>query len=73
MTGEIGQVLEERSGQLYAYRVNSSAVYLGTRNAAELGAAVGIGVIAGGTYSCVARNGNANKSVEITVVIQRKH
>ncbi len=65
--------MEERSGQLYAYRVNSSAVYLGTRNTAELGAAIGIGMIAGGMYVCVARNGNANRSVSITVEVKRKY
>ena len=73
MSGEFQQVLGEISGQLYAYRVNSSAVYLGTRNAAELGAAIGIGMSAGGMYVCVARNGNADKRVVITVTVNCKH
>ena len=63
----------EMRGQLYAYRVNSSAVYLGTRNAAELGAAIGLGETAQGTYSCVARNENARRSVNITVQVNGMH
>lgn len=71
-SGEIRQVLEETSGQLYSYRVNSSAAYLGTRNVAELGAAIGIGSGAAGVYVCVARNGNADKNVTITVAVNGK-
>lgn len=63
------QVSMEQSGQLYAYRVNSSAVYLGTRNAAEFGAAIGIGVIADGTYTCIAQNRNESASVNLTVTV----
>ena len=66
------QVSEESSGQLYAYRVNSSAVYLGTRNAQEFGAAIGIGIVANGTYNCNAQNLNEVNSKEITVIVQSK-
>lgn len=71
MTG-FSQVSGEISGQLYAYRVNSSAVYLGTRNAKEFGAAIGIGIVASGTYSCSAQNLNEVRSQNITVIVQCK-
>ena len=63
------QVSMERSGQLYAYRANTSSIYLGTRSGSEFGAAIGIGVVADGTYICIARNINesANVSIEINV------
>lgn len=71
MTG-FSQVSGEISGQLYAYRVNSSAVYLGTRNAKELGAEIGIGIVAKGTYNCSAQNINEVSSKNITVNVQCK-
>ncbi len=72
-SAEFSEAVGETSGQLYAYRVNSSAVYLGTRNAAELGASIGIGVNGGGTYVCVAQNGNADKNVTIVVEVLCKY
>lgn len=66
------QVSMERSGQLYAYRVNSSAVYLGTRNARELGAAIGIKPVASGKYVCIAENSNETDSVNLTVAVISK-
>lgn len=64
------QVSMEQSGQLYAYRVNSSSVYLGTRNAGEFGAAIGVGVIANGSYMCIAQNRNESASVNLAVTVE---
>ena len=52
-------VPNEQVGQLYAYRINDSAVVLGTRRASTFGASIGIGSIANGTYRCLAENDNA--------------
>ena len=64
------QVPMEQSGQLYAYRVNPSSAYLGTRRAEEFGAAIGIGLNAGGEYMCIARNRNENASVTLEVDVE---
>ena len=48
-------------------------MYLGTRHALELGAAIGIGMHAGGRYTCLAQNGNANRSVTIEVQVNGKY
>ena len=60
-------VPNEQVGQLYAYRINDSAVVLGTRRASTFGASIGIGSAASGTYRCVAENDNAN-SEDITTI-----
>jgi hypothetical protein len=62
----------EESGQLYAYRANSNSVYLGTRTAHELGAAIGIGSIANGTYICIAENRNESANVTLDVAVESK-
>lgn len=62
----------ERVGQLYAYRINSSAVVLGTRKAGTFGASVGIGSVAEGQYQCLAENVNAKSNVRITISVLSK-
>ena len=58
---------DEIAGQLYAYRLNRSAVILGTRDENVFGAAVGIGALASGRYSCSAENSKINRSVEVAI------
>ena len=60
-------VPNEQVGQLYAYRINDSAVVLGTRRASTFGASIGIGSLANGTYRCLAENDNTNSQRIITV------
>ena len=72
-TTNFSQVPMEKSGQLYAYRINSSVVYLGTRDSAEFGASIGIKAIANGTYTCIVRNINENASQSITVAVLSKY
>lgn len=62
----------ETSGQLYAYRASSTSVYLGTRNAMEFGAAIGIGTVASGEYICTAQNRNESANVSLTVTVEGK-
>ena len=69
---DFSQVPMERSGQLYAYRVNSSAVFLGTRTAEEFGAAIGIKPVANGNYICTARNRNESASLSIAVTAEER-
>ena len=57
----------EQVGQLYAYRINASAVILGTRRASVFGASIGIGAVAGGKYRCLAENAIANSRLEISI------
>lgn len=59
---------DEKPGQLYAYRYNETTVVLGTRDAKFLGADVGIGPIASGSYVCRTINNNC-VSVEKTLVV----
>ena len=65
-------VPNEQIGQLYAYRINDSAVVLGTRRASTFGASIGIGSVASGTYWCLAENDNANSQRIITLYINSK-
>ena len=65
-------VPNEQVGQLYAYRINDSAVVLGTRRASTFGASIGIGSVASGTYRCLAENDNANSQNIITISINSK-
>ena len=58
---------DEQVGQLYAYRINDSAVILGTRESSTFGASIGIGSVAGRTYQCLAENANANRDSRITI------
>ena len=60
-------VSNEQVGQLYAYRINSSAVVLGTRRASTFGASIGIGSVANGIYKCLAENDNARSQNIITI------
>ena len=60
---------QERPGQLYAYRYSNTTVVLATRNASFLGAKVGIGNIATGTYKCRAQNTNATSERELTIIV----
>ena len=62
----------EQVGQLYAYRINSSAVVLGTRKAGTFGASVGIGSVAQGQYQCLAKNVNAKSNARITISVSSK-
>lgn len=66
---EFSVVPGEQVGQLYAYRINNSAVVLGTRKAGTFGASIGIGSVAQGRYQCHAENVNANSNVEITIFV----
>lgn len=72
MTDIFRQVSGERSGQLYSYRINSSVAILGTRNEREFGASIGIGIVASGTYICIAQNGNENNNVSLEVIVSSK-
>ncbi len=65
-------VPNEQVGQLYAYRINDSAVVLGTRRASTFGASIGIGSVASGTYQCLAENDNANSQSIINVNVTSK-
>ena len=65
-------VPNEQVGQLYAYRINDSAVVLGTRRASTFGASIGIGSVASGTYRCLAENDNANSESIITINVTSK-
>jgi hypothetical protein len=65
-------VPNEQVGQLYAYRINDSAVVLGTRRASTFGASIGIGSVASGTYRCLAENDNANSQHIIIISINSK-
>ena len=60
------------AGQLYAYRISDFEVILRTRDDDTLGAAVGIGEVASGTYICEARNANRNVAVNFTVQVTSK-
>lgn len=60
-------VSHEEVGQLYAYRLNRSAVILGTRDSRTFGAAIGIGAMADVSYRCLASNANVNRSVELSI------
>ena len=62
----------EQVGQLYAYRINTSAVVLGTRKAGTFGASIGIGSVAQGQYQCLAENVNAKSDVGITISVLSK-
>ncbi len=62
-------VTGEAVGQLYSYRLNDSAVYLGTRRRIEFGASIGIGNIADGLYTCFAKNENENNTLEISITV----
>lgn len=70
--GTPSQVQGERAGQLYAYRINTSAVVLSTRDNVTLGAAVGIKTVANGMYRCDARNDNENRTVFLKVNVTCK-
>ena len=63
---------DEQVGQLYAYRINSSAVILGTRKAGTFGASIGIRSEAQGQYQCLAKNVNAKRDVGITISVLSK-
>ena len=65
-------VPDEQVGQFYAYRINSSAVVLGTRKAGTFGASVGIGSVAQGQYQCLAKNVNAKSNARITISVSSK-
>ena len=62
----------EQVGQLYAYRINDSAVILGTRRASVFGASVGIGPVANGDYRCLAENDNTNNILTISIDVTSK-
>ena len=65
-------VPNEQVGQLYAYRINDSAVVLGTRRASTFGASIGIGSVANGTYRCLAENDNAKSESSVTISVLSK-
>ena len=63
-------VIEEKPGQLYAYRLSRSEVTLGTRRRDVLGASVGAELVAIGTYVCVANNAVINNTVMIILQVK---
>ncbi len=65
-------VPNEQVGQLYAYRINDSAVVLGTRRTSTFGASIGIGSVASGMYRCQAENDNANSQSVININVTSK-
>ena len=65
-------VPNEQVGQLYAYRINDSAVVLGTRRASTFGVSIGIGSVANGAYQCLAENDNARSQNIITISVKSK-
>ena len=64
------QVVDEEAGQLYAYRLNESAVILGTRDSETLGASVGIKPVASGLYECVTQNINQTEVMPLTISVE---
>lgn len=71
-TGTFISIPDEEPGQLYAYRLNGNVLYLATRDqslSSDLGGSIGIGKVAQGSYRCIARNGNANKTEDLTVQV----
>lgn len=60
-------IRNEKAGQLYAYRFSNTTVVLGTRNAAILGANIGISSHGGGQYKCVAVNLYSMTASELTI------
>ena len=64
-----GQIFDERAGQLYAYRLNESAVILGTRDNETLGSPVGIKSVADGSYECLIQNPNAIETKLLTISV----
>ena len=63
---------DEVAGQLYAYRLNRSAVILGTRDENFFGAAIGIGAVASGRYRCLAENDNVNSTTVVNIILSGK-
>jgi len=68
----------ETLGQLYAYRVSSTEMILGTREAAypetlqsinsrTTGVLIGISSVSNGLYKCIARNANASRTITATI------
>ena len=72
MSDGFSVIPNEQVGQLYAYRINDSAVVLGTRRASTFGASIGIGSVASGTYQCLAENDNTNSENVVTISINSK-
>ena len=68
----ISVIPDEQVGQLYAYRINNSAVVLGTRRTSSFGASIGIELVAQGKYRCIAENSLAKSEVIITISLQGK-
>ena len=64
----------EEVGQLYAYRMSDSNVVLRTRESYEIGqpVAIGIQVIANGTYVCVSANANEQRMRTLTIGVIRE-
>lgn len=59
----------ETPGQVYAYRYNDTRVVLGTRRLDVFGAAVGIKVIANGSYQCFASNANETEISALDIIV----
>lgn len=53
--------VDEQAGQLYAYRISQYTVVLKTLRA------VGIQLVAEGTYTCAAENGDERNNITVTV------
>ena len=62
---------KEILGQLYAYRINNSAVVLRTRETFYLDQRIPIGIsqVAKGEYTCTARNANEMDEVSVNIDI----
>ena len=63
-------LMNELPGQLYAYRYDDTRLALGTRRQDVFGAAIGIEVIANGSYQCFASNGNANAAAMLDINVK---
>ena len=66
---EFSVIPDEQVGQLYAYRINNSAVVLGTRRSSTFGASIGIGSVAQGIYQCMAKNAHAKNDLVISISV----
>ena len=74
-TDQYGFPEEETAGQLYAYRLNSSAVVLRTRESYDMmGQRIPIGIkqVAHGMYQCEAGNANLNVTEDVIITVVGK-
>ena len=70
---EIPSKVNERAGQLYAYRINESAVILGTRDNETFNAPIGIKPVADGEYKCLTINTNETETIILNIRVKGMH